>query len=162
MRASGDGADKSPFMSAAAPASGFLAARGHNVAIVVAVTLCRGGVADANAGMVGAVPEDDRRPRCELPQARGSWERGNSGETWRCERGRQHQPYHCTSALAARSPRLPSAGIPPEPAESLSRPHNATNRRSSSLFRLGGDAISQLVVKKPNKNNDTILRPPEG
>jgi hypothetical protein len=34
--------------------------------------------------------------------------------------------------------------------------------RSSSLFRLGGDAISQLVVKKPNKNNDTILRLPEG
>jgi hypothetical protein len=27
---------------------------------------------------------------------------------------------------------------------------------------LGGDVISQLVVKKPNKNNDTILWLPKG
>jgi hypothetical protein len=50
------------------------------------------------------------------------------------------------------------------PHSSAALPHTdyATNWRSSSLFRLGGDAISQLMVKKPNKNNDTILRLPKG
>ena len=59
-------------------------------------------------------------------------------------------------------PGSPFRWNPPEPAQAPSRPHCARKNRSSSLFRLGGDAISQLVVKKPNKNNDTILWLPKG
>ncbi len=51
---------------------------------------------------------------------------------------------------------------PPHSSGALPYPNYAANRRSSSLFRLGGNAISQLTTKKPNKNNDTILWLPKG
>lgn len=74
-------------------------------------------------------------------------------------------PVSASPAFATRTRhREPGSAIrwnPPEPAAALPHPRNAPNRRSSSLFRLGGDAISQLMVKKPNENNDTILRLPE-
>lgn len=58
--------------------------------------------------------------------------------------GSQTAPIHLTPA-SSRIRRSP-------------RPHKATNRRSSLHFRLGSNVNSQLMVKKPNKNNDTILR----
>jgi len=58
--------------------------------------------------------------------------------------------------------RPPFRWIPPEPAQAPSRTHCAKKRGSSSLVRLGGNAISQLTTKKLNKNKDTILWPPKG
>jgi len=44
----------------------------------------------------------------------------------------------------------------------LTYPLRSKPQTGFAFFCLRGDAISQQVVKKPNKNNDTILRLPEG
>jgi hypothetical protein len=101
-------------------------------------------------------------------QSQGLWPVGRSRLLHRPASGRASRPMGGPSPARGLVPEQPtpfkkrSPSFPPQPSAALPSTDFARNYQSSSFFRLGGNAISQLATKKTYKNNGTIFRLPKG